>query len=186
MRRLCNTYTFFETDSQEVSRLINSFKSKKYSINEVPTFSYQFVADELLPTLSIPYNESVSLDILTVCCKTAKRTPIYKVNNIKFVKNYRPFSSISFSSKIFEKLIYSTLYSFFGRCEIFSREQYGFLKGKSTTDAILSFTDEVYESFNVKKSLTSVFLDFSKAFDTVAQSIPLKKNRVLWDPWSNA
>ena len=43
MSRLCTTFTYFETDSQEVSKLIKSFKSKKGSINEVPTFAYKFV-----------------------------------------------------------------------------------------------------------------------------------------------
>ena len=54
-------------------------------------------------------------------------------------------------------------------------DQYGFLEGKSTTGVILRFTDEVYESLNNEKSLISVFLDFSKAFDTVDHSFLLKK-----------
>ena len=53
----------------------------------------------------------------------------------------------------------------------FYKEQYSFLKGKSITDAILRFTDEVYESFNNKKTIISVFSDLSKAFDTVDHSI---------------
>ena len=57
----------------------------------------------------------------------------------------------------------------------FFKKQYGFLKGKSTTDAILRFNDEVYESVNIKRALISAFLDFSKAFDTVDLSILLKK-----------
>ena len=61
---------------------------------------------------------------------------------------------------------------------MFYKEQYGFLKGRSTKNAILRYTDEVYESFNIKKSLISVFLDFSKAFDTVDHSILLKKKIV--------
>ena len=93
MSRLCNTFTYFETDSQEVSKLIKSFKSKKCSINEVPTFAYKFVADELSPILSTLYNESVSLGIFPACFKTARITPIYKAGNRKFVKNYLPISS---------------------------------------------------------------------------------------------
>ena len=41
--------------------------------------------------------------------------------------------------------------------ETFYKEQYGFLEGKSSTDAILRFTDEIYENFNIKKSRISVF-----------------------------
>ena len=42
---------------------------------------------------------------------------------------------------------------------------------KSTTDAILKFTDECNSSFDNKQILISIFLDFSKAFDTVDPNI---------------
>ena len=61
----------------------------------------------------------------------------------------------------------------------FYKQQYGFLKGKTTTDAILRFSDEVYESFNNKKSLISVFLGFSKTFDMVDHSILLKNLSIV-------
>ena len=57
--------------------------------------------------------------------------------------------------------IYNVLYS----------DQYGFRRGKSTTDAILNFTDMCYKCFTDKKFLLSVFLDFKKAFDTIDQNI---------------
>ena len=68
---------------------------------------------------------------------------MYKAANKKYVKNYRAISSLSFLSKVFEKLVHSRLYSFFDKFGIFYKEQYGFLKNKSTTDAILRFKAEI-------------------------------------------
>ena len=45
----------------------------------------------------------------------------------------------------------------------------------SVTDAVLKFTDLCYTSLNEEKYLLSVFLDFSKAFDTVVHDILCKK-----------
>ena len=81
---------------------------------------------------------------------TARITPIYKAGKRKFVKNYRPISSLPFLRKVFEKVIHSRLYIIFERFEIFYKEQYGLIKGKSTADAVLRFTVEVYDSFNNK------------------------------------
>ena len=81
MIRLCNTFTLFSTDAQEVSELFRYFKSKKCSVNEVPTFVYKLVADDISPILAIFYNESITFGILPNCFKTARITPIYKAGN---------------------------------------------------------------------------------------------------------
>lgn len=78
-------------------------------------------------------------------------------------------------SKIFERIKYRRLLSFCDMYGIISSNQYGFRKERSTADAILNFVEGGIAALNNKKNLVSIFLDFSRAFDTVNHSILLNE-----------
>ena len=118
---------------------------------------------------------SISQGIFPDCLKRARVIPLFKAGDSLDKKNYRPISSIGTLAKIFEKLMHSRLMNFLEKFNILSQNQYGFQKNTSTTGTLLQFLSEVHESLNRRETLVSVFLDFSKEFDTVNHTLLLQK-----------
>ena len=60
---------------------------------------------------------------------------------------------------------------------ILNKNQFGFQKHKSTSDAVINLTEFIYNGLNKKEHIVNVFIDLSKAFDTVSHRVLLDK---LW------
>ena len=74
---------------------------------------------------------------------------------------------LPFLSKMFEKLMCAKLDSYLKSNNILCTNQFGFSKNSNPSDAIIEFLDYIYSSLNKKQSTLAIYLDFSKAFDTV-------------------
>ena len=107
--------------------------------------------------------------------KIARINPLYKKGNINKCENYRPISVLPIFSKITEKLINFQIMDYLERNNILDSNQFGFRKGIGTRDAIISFTNKTFQAFNKGNCVLGIFIDFSKAFDTIDHDILLLK-----------
>ena len=89
--------------------------------------------------------------------------------------NYRPVSVLPVFSKLLERLVYNRLILHINDNKLLYEYQFGFPKGKSTCLAIMMLVDKITEALDQGESVVGVFLDFSKAFDTVYHNILLQK-----------
>ncbi|KAK4823271.1 LOW QUALITY PROTEIN: hypothetical protein QYF61_000366 [Mycteria americana] len=89
--------------------------------------------------------------------------------------NYRPVSLTSVMGKITEKIILSAITQHIQDNQGIRPSQHGFMKGRSCLTNLVSFCDKVTHLVDEGKAVNVVYLDFSKAFDTVSQSILLEK-----------
>ena len=107
--------------------------------------------------------------------KIAKVIPVFKGGVENEICNYRPISVLPVFSKILEKIFYYRLFTFLNECNIISDHQYGFRPGHSTSSALLDFINKVTNCFDKKEIMLALFLDLSKAFDTLDHFILLEK-----------
>lgn len=91
------------------------------------------------------------------------------------VNNYRPIAVLSALSKILEKIMNRRLIHYLNKYNILSESQYEFREGRSTEDAVIALTNEVVSQLDKGNKCIGVFIDLSKAFDTVSVPILLRK-----------
>ena len=70
-------------------------------------------------------------------------------------------------SKLLERIIYNKLYAYFDNNNILSEEQYGFHKKHSTEFAAVKLVDYIRNEIDRKYTPVNIYIDFSKAFDTL-------------------
>ena len=90
-------------------------------------------------------------------------------------ENYRPISVLVCFAKLLERLITKRLSKFIDKNKILSRYQYGFRVNRSTEHALIDFIDKITKAIDEGKYSIGIFLDLSKAFDTIDHRIYLRK-----------
>ena len=107
--------------------------------------------------------------------KVARVIPLFKSGTLSLFTNYRPVSVLPAFSKFLERIVYKRLDSFLNRYKILSCNQYGFRKNHSTAYALIQLYDKLSNAIDQGKVTLGLFIDLSKAFDTVNHDILLAK-----------
>ena len=170
-----NTSTIYMRDCtpEEVNKIISELKNGKSS--DIPIHIVKKSAGIISPLLSVLYNECMRDGIFPDDMKTGRISPIYKKDNEELLENYRPVSTLAVFGKIFEKIIYSRLYSFLQSQNILYENQYGFRKDHSTSHALNFSVNYIESCLKKKQHVLGIFVDLSKAFDTIPHQELLSK-----------
>ena len=121
------------------------------------------------------FNKAITSGQYPDALKIAKVIPLFKKGDNTLITNYRPISLLSLLNKIFEKLLYHRLYKFLHKHNVLYKYQFGFRKGYSTTMALIEILNNIKIAIDNNKFVCGIFLDLTKAFDTVDHQILLDK-----------
>lgn len=171
-----NTLALLPVDESEVEGIILSLKSNcAVGWDGISSEVLKQSCDNLTPPITHICNISISNGTFPNFMKKAVVHPIYKNGDKKLVNNYRPISVLTTLSKILERILNNCLTNFLNRFNIISKNQYGFRPDVSTEDAVIELTQTVTDNLDKKLKCYGIFLDLSKAFDTVSLPILISK-----------
>ena len=107
--------------------------------------------------------------------KVAQVIPVFIKDDKEDIENYQPISILPVFSKVLERIMYNRLYEYFMNNDLLHENEFGFQINNSIEHVILQFTRDIVQNFDNGKFTLGVFIDLSKAFDTVDHQILLKK-----------
>ena len=161
-------FTSDSVDYKEIFDIDNKLNPNKAS--DISVRILKLHINILLPKLTLLMNNCIQSGYFP--CK--KVLPFYKIGDVNCFNNYRPISILPLLSKILEKLIYSRLLDFFTDNNIIP-QQFSFRENHFTTHALHMAITRVCKAINNKKRALGIFVDFSKAFDTLQHNILIHK-----------
>lgn len=163
-------------NEQNILRYLRRIKNKKSSgPDTIPAYIIKQCAAPLAAPLTYIINASLSTGIFPVDLKMAKVKPLYKKGDNLNVENFRPVSNLDVFSKIYEMAVSDIVDMHMGGNNLYAQGQHGFRKNHSTNTAIAEFIDTVLEAIDKQKHVLAIFMDLSRAFDSVDYQILISK-----------
>ena len=162
-----------ECSPLEIETIIKDFDNGKAS--DIAVCVIKSLSPIISPFLCEYYNTFLTMGIFPGILKTGKVTPIYKKGNSQLLENYRPVSTLPILGKLFEKLLYSRLYEYLISKNVLYGKQFGFRKQHSTSHAVNYSINHILKSLQERNHVIGLFIDLSKAFDTICHTKLMKK-----------
>jgi hypothetical protein len=159
----------------EVNKIITNLKNSSPGWDGIGARIVKEVKSYLMTPLLHIFNRSFYTGVFPKEMKLANVVPIFKSGDDSIFTNYRPVSVLPIFSKILERLMYNRLIDFINKHNLLYEYQFGFRKKYSTNMALIALVDRVSSALDNGKNVIGLFLDFSKAFDTVDHHILLLK-----------
>ena len=158
------------TESELRTAVFSQNNNKSPGIDNIPSeiikASYAFISPFLLSLYNKMYNNgeypnSWGESIIY---------PIFKKGDVNDAQNYRGITLINILAKIYSQLLLNRLTKWTAEYDKITNKQFGFQKGKSTTDCVFLLHSIISKCLNSGEKLYCVFIDYEKCFDKIDRS----------------
>jgi len=170
-----NSIYLWDTNETEIINIIKQMKVSSPGWDSVSSKVIKNTYHHFLKPLVYILNLSLTQGAVPNELKIARVTPIYKSGDKMQLNNYRPVSVLPSFSKILEKLVYKRIHEFIDKHNILYKLQFGFREKHSTNLALSFLVDNIITAHEKGECVLGIFIDFSKAFDTVNHQILFRK-----------
>ena len=142
---------------------------KAYGYDDMSLKMLKICDSAIVKPLTILFKNCISEGIFSDNWKKSNICPIHKKGDKQIVDNYRPVSLLPVCGKIFERLIFNSLYQFLEEHNLLSIHQSSFPSNDSCINQLLFIVNTLYKAFDAYPSLDArgVFLNMSKVFDKI-------------------
>jgi len=162
---------FNDTDFMDAVQKIKPNLTSGY--DDIPAFLLKYCAMYLREPLLHLYNRCLRTSTYPEIWKIAKVIPVFKSGTTNLINNYRPISLLCNFAKILEILLSKQLSQQLNK--VITTRQHGFINGRSTITNLFQFTSDVSSALDGRNQVDVIYLDFSKAFDSVPHAVLLNK-----------
>ena len=152
----------FEICPGDIVKIIRSLDpNKAHGHDEITIRMIKICASSIAKPLAIFFRNFLESECFLKEWKKANIVPVHKKHGKQLIKNYRPVSLLPICSKIFEKVVFNSLFKYLDDNNLLNSNQSGFRSGDSCVHQLLSITHEIYKAFDANPSLDvrGFFLD---------------------------
>ena len=168
--------SFSQISEEAVMEVLNNLK-QKLSCGHDGISSRLLKASKTVvcKPLTLIINQTLTSGIFPDTLKIVKIIPLFKKGDKTLLENYRPISILPAISKIFERIMFNQIHNHFSMHNLFYSGQYGFRANHSTQFAALELIDRITQDLDQGNMPITIFMDLSKAFDTLNHDILIYK-----------
>ena len=143
------TASSLEIIASDIGKIIKAPKvNKAHGQDEISIRMLKLCESAITKPLDLIFKNCLVSNTFPDVWKKANVIPVYKKGDKQLLKNYHPVSVLPICRKIFEKLIFKALYSFFGDHKLLNLCQSGFKKNDFCINQLVSITHEIYSAFD--------------------------------------
>ncbi|CAG4908734.1 unnamed protein product [Colias eurytheme] len=177
--RYCNaTFSLKSVNENTVLKALQTLKSQAVGVDDMSLDMLKLTSSKILPVITHIINTSFRTHQFPELWQSALVHPIPKNDNPLTSKDLRPISVLPCLSKVIERIVHNQLIQFLEQNGVLSDLQSGFRKGRGVASALTEVVDNILKAQDTGMSTAVVFLDYTRAFDTI--NIPLLLSKMSY------